>query len=381
MTHVILGISGSISAYKTPDIVRLFRKEGWDVTPILTQQATQFVSPLSLETVAETPCLTPQTFMSPEIPHLKLAKSADIVVGAPLSANTLAKIASGRADDPVSAILSAFCGPVILSPAMHTEMWEHPKTQEALTGCQTQTTTVVGPDHGALASGDYGTGRLVDPRLLVLAVYAGLSGMPRLDGCSIVITAGGTVEPIDPVRHITNSSTGLSGETLAHMASLLGATVTLISSRPLQIPNPHIQAVVPVQTVSDLQAALDTALPGADRLYMAAAVSDFTVMPSSEKLSRSQDMTLQLSKTADILKSLKRSETTTYIGFCLSDGDLETIAKKKLSDKNLDYIVANRPDQVGATHRTATIYGKDATAIPIQEATLAQYALELLKLS
>ena len=381
MTHILLGISGSISAYKTPEIVRYFRKENWKVTPILTEAAMQFVTPLSLSTVSETDCLTPKAFMAPHIPHLKLVKSADIFVNAPISANTLAKLAGGWANDPVSATLSAFEGPVMLCPAMHTEMWQHRRVQASVSHCQKMGYRFLGPDEGDLASGDHGLGRLIDPKLLVLAIYAQLYPIPSLINQKIVITAGGTAEPIDPIRQITNASTGLSGEMLAHMASLHGANVTLITTRTLQVPNSRLQ-VIPVTTVSDLREALYATVPGSNRLYMSAAVSDFTVAYTPTKLSRQGSLSLTLTETPDLLSDLSSIKGSTYfIGYCLADFNLESIARKKLSSKGLDAIIANTSDQVGQRCRTATIYKANGHSEYLSELPLPLYSNRLLDIS
>ena len=380
MTHILLGVSGSISAYKTPEIVRHLRREGWDVTPILSKDATQFVTPLSLSCVAEKETITHREFMHHEIPHLKLAKSADVLICAPLSANTLSALSSGWANEPVSATFSAFDGPSILCPAMHTEMWIHPSVQSNLSHLTSvYKSTILGPDKGELASGDTGIGRLVDPRLISLSVYAALNPLPQLRNKRVIVTAGGTSEKIDTVRKITNSSTGMSGEILAHMASLHGAKVTLISSQPLGIPNPHLVEYIPIESVSELETTLQTSVKNCDYLYMAAAVSDFTCEYKEEKISRSDPLTLTLTQTPDLLRSLfPLKGSSKFIGYCLSDTNLEAIAKQKLDDKGLDSIIANTSDQIGNPLRTATIYSANGSCNHIDSLKLPEFSNQIL---
>lgn len=378
--QIVLGVSGSIAAYKAPELVRLLGKADISVVPVLTNSARAFVSPLSLETVAGHAVLGPEAIShSGQIQHLEAIKNIQAFVIAPASANTIARLASGFADDLICAMALSYSGPKLIVPAMHDEMWKNPITQKNIETLRLAGYNILGPDAGDLACGDYGIGRMVELPLIVLQVQLLLQKLQlHLNGKRILITCGGTQEAIDPVRMISNHSTGFLGQTLAHAAALCGASVTLISTVPLSISNPHLVQVIYVRSSSELQAATEAEFENCEVLVMAAAVSDFTVEISNHKLSRQDNQTLTLEKTADILRtlSLKKGERQT-IGFCLTDQDLESTARKKLLDKQLNLIIANGPESFGKASRDV-VFVTESQSKTYQNIPILELALQIL---
>ncbi len=364
--RVLLGISGGIAAYKTPELIRQLKKASLEVTPILTQNAMTFVTPLSVQTVAESQAYTPH---SSEVPggilHLDLARNADVCVIAPASANTIAKLAGGFADDLLTSTVLAFQGPKCIAPAMHPEMWHNPITQKNIQILKDSGCIILGPSSGELACKDHGQGRLVDLTLIVIAAQMAAYPKLNLGGKKVLISSGGTQEPIDPVRVITNRSTGQLGNMLAHVAALNGAEVTLVTTVP-PCETCHLSQVVQVETADQMQQALLTHFPENDALIMAAAVSDFTVDTASQKISRSQAVQLELKGTPDILKMLSAQKRhQKLVGFCLASTDLISTATRKLHEKSVDWIVANSPEAIGATQRQMTVISKENEKIEI----------------
>lgn len=354
--RVLFGITGSISAYKSLNTIRLLVKSGHSVTPILTQASLRFVTPWSLEALAQTPPVIPNGEYAN---HIELA--GDCLLIAPATANSLAKYAQGIADDPLSTLALSFTGPKIISPAMHDSMFRHPATQRNLDQLRADGWLVIGPDTGDLSGLDHGEGRLVDSELLALAVtVCATATPPQRPNDHIVITAGGTQVPMDAVRVITNRSSGRWGEMMAHIASLSGARVTLITSQPLRIHNPHI-AVIPIKTVSELQNELTGCVESATHLYMMAAVSDFSVPMSVSKRSRTHSESLPLTPTMDILKHLTTPDHTIRVGFCLETDNLEEKTAKKRIQKSCDYMIGNTASTIGKTSRSFLILGPTDT--------------------
>ncbi|MGE4169957.1 MAG: bifunctional phosphopantothenoylcysteine decarboxylase/phosphopantothenate--cysteine ligase CoaBC [Candidatus Margulisiibacteriota bacterium] len=381
--RILLGISGSIAAVKTPELIRLLRKKQWDITPLLTDAALQFVTPTALHTLAETaPITTTHSFEHP-MAHLSVGREAAMMVVAPATANCLAKFAHGLADDVLSSTFLAFQGPKLVVPAMHSEMWTNPITQSNIAILRQHGVQVLGPDRGDLACGDTGEGRMVSPDLIALAIEVLLETDPphTLAGQKILISAGGTKEPIDAVRLITNRGTGQLGETLAHVATVFGADVVLVSTTPPRIPNPKVQHQA-VETVDDMEKALGLAFETADMLFMTAAISDFKAEPSSQKLKRQANLTLNLHGTSDILAKLgqRKKTTQTIVGFCLEDQDLKTVALQKMASKNTDFMVANHSQNIGSTHRSFTLYNKAGdTIVEGKNGSVLQTAILLLR--
>ncbi len=378
--QIILGISGSIAAYKTPDLIRHLSRDGISSIPVLSSNAAKFVSPLSLESVSGSACYSDAfSLQNGQIPHLQLAKSADALVIAPASANIIAKIAHGFADCILSATALSFSGPKVIVPAMHTEMWESPATQHNMARLTEFGYLILGPDSGALACGDEGAGRFVDFELISL--YIKSLAFPRLSltGKRLLISAGGTHTAIDPVRIITNLSTGKLGESIAHLASFFGATVQLVTSARIT-PNPHLAGVDQVHSYVELRDALVRHFSLTDVLIMAAAVSDFEATPTATKQPR-KPILLQLTPTDDILAQLAatRRSTQRLVGFCLSSDDLESAAAEKLESKNVDLIVANSPQAIGAATRDALIISREGAHYSYTDVSILELAYRILQ--
>ena len=294
--EVAFGISGSISAYKSLDVIRHLRKSGILITPILSSSATKFVTPWTVETLAESP-LIQSDVSDGKISHLDQLKSSDAFVICPASANTIAKLVHGRCQDLLTASFLSFTGPKILFPAMHTEMYQNDITQMNLSTLADSGVIIIPPDAGELACGDVGLGRLPDTALISQIILAHLSAKLPLFGKHVTVTCGGTTEPIDPVRYISNQGSGLSGHAIANIAAAYGAHVTLI--RANEHPTLSSISCVDVSTAEDMQTAVLKKRP-CDAFIMNAAVSDFTITPALKKQRRGSLNSLQLEPTNDI---------------------------------------------------------------------------------
>ncbi len=376
---IILGVTGSISAYKTPLLVRALIADGISVQPIMTRSSHAFVTEGSLGVAAGTTVLTDTTAIT-QIAHLAAGKTADALLVAPASANSIAKFANGLADDVLSATFLAFRGPKIVAPAMHTEMMDSPAVQRNLAQLAADGVWIVGPATGPLASGDFGLGRLVEISTLQIAMAVRLLARPSFRGRSILVTAGGTREAIDGVRFISNGSTGDMGLTLATLAALLGAKVRVISTVPVA-DSGLFDAVIPVVSVGDLAAALRDHIAWSDTLIMAAAVSDFTVdLPEpTSKLKRGTLTTLPLQSTPDLLTALMPQKgNRTFVGFSLGDEDVAAEARRKLTSKGLDMVVANPVASIGAAFRSATLFKKTGSPISLSPRTVPEMAVAIL---
>lgn len=379
--HIILGVTGSISAYKAPEIIRQFRKAGYRVTPVLTRSAQEFVTPRAVSIVAEEPAITDHAESDlSKTTHIELAREADYLIIAPATANSIAKYAHGIADDVLSSLYLSFTKKKLIAPAMHTEMWENPITQENIQKLMSYDVSFIGPEVGDLASGDTGPGRLVAPDMIVKRVST--LGEPDLNlhRKKILITMGGTSEELDAVRVLTNKSSGKLGDTLAKTAFFFGADVSVITTKP--IANPGYASVDVVSSVDDMNEALQNRIDDCDVLYMAAAISDFKPKTTSnQKIRRQDSLSIELEGTTDLLCSIKdKKADKTFVGFCLASQDLETTAKEKLTKKGVDYIVANLPQVFGQDTRTVSIYSKNDTK-EIKEKPIDNIAYELLKLA
>ncbi len=353
--RIVLGVAGGVAAYKSAELTRLLRARGYEVEPVMTREAARFVGPTTLAALAGRPVRT-ELFDDPTtpIPHTRLGQGADCVVVAPATAHLIARYALGLADDLLTATLLATRAPVVLCPAMHTEMWESPSVQENLATLGRRGVLVLGPDDGALAGGDEGPGRLVEPEAIaefVTRVLEGYRGV--LTGRRVVVSAGGTREPLDPVRVLTNRSSGRQGAALAEVAARLGARVTLVttSDRPLAPDVAGAVAVVRVETAAEMAAALEAAFDKADALVMAAAVSDFTLEARPEKIKRRDGApNLALLPVPDVLAGLaaRRRPGQVLVGFAAETTDVEANAQRKLEEKDVDLLVVNDVTAPGA---------------------------------
>jgi phosphopantothenoylcysteine decarboxylase/phosphopantothenate--cysteine ligase len=339
---VVLGVTGGIAAYKAVDVCRQLIDAGAHVAPVLTADAHRFVGALTFSALASEPVRS-QLFDGPEpIPHTRLGRRADLIVVAPATANLLAKYTAGIADDLLTATLLATRAPVLVAPAMHTEMWEHPAVQANLTVLTERGVHVVGPEAGHLAGGDEGPGRLASPDAIVNAAAAVLAEGRDLTGVTILVTAGGTREAIDPVRFVGNRSSGKMGHALADAAAQRGAHVTLVTTtnRPTA---PGVE-VIPVETAEEMADAVFGCFDDVDVVVMAAAVADFRPkVAETEKLKKHDGVPeLVLEPTPDILASLGgRKRHQILVGFAAETGRVQEHAAQKLAAKNLDLVVGN----------------------------------------
>jgi len=352
---VVLGITGGIAAYKSVEVVRRLVESGAHVAPIMTSGAKRFIGEVTLSALASEPVKSSLWDEDDPIPHTTLGQEADVILVAPATARLIGTYAAGISNDLLTATLLASRAPVILCPAMHTEMWDHPAVQENIRMLQNRGVTIVAPEDGKLAGGDVGKGRLASPNAIVSAVEQTLT-LDDLAEFKILVTAGGTREPIDPVRFITNRSTGKQGYALAEAAVARGATVTLVTTvdreAPIGVEIKH------AETANDLRSAVMSCADNYDVIIMAAAVADFQPsLPADTKLKKSQQITnLEIEPTHDFLIDLGKGKSSHQIivGFAAETEELEKNAKEKLQRKNLDLIVANdvsAPD-TGFAHDT-----------------------------
>lgn len=353
--HILLGVTGSIAVYKAVDLASKLTQAGAHVTVIMTEAAQHFVSPLTFESVTGHPAYTNlwrsgSGELPTHITHIGLGEDTDLLVIAPATANTLAKLAAGLADDLLSiTVLAARC-PVIIAPAMDGAMYEHPATQSNLATLRGRDIIVIDPEEGRFASGMIGRGRLPETPTLMGHIRRVLGRQGSLHGRRVIVTAGGTQEALDPVRYLTNRSTGKQGYALAQAALDAGAEVTLISATSA-LPTPIGATLVPVTSAQEMLAAVEASVPGADVLIMAAAVADFRPAVIAERkikkgADENQKLTIELVRNPDILLTVKRLRQETgwprvTIGFAAESEDLEENARAKLEAKGLDLIVAN----------------------------------------
>ncbi|MGH7260426.1 MAG: bifunctional phosphopantothenoylcysteine decarboxylase/phosphopantothenate--cysteine ligase CoaBC, partial [Nitrospiraceae bacterium] len=349
--RVLLGVSGSIAAYKTVELLRTLVREGADVSVIMTEAATRFVAPLTFEVLSRHPVVTDLFAAHQEMLHLTLPEEADAFVIAPATANTLAKCALGLADDLLSTMtLTARC-PVIIAPAMDGGMWDHHTVQDHVSRLRQRGVTVLDPVEGPLASGKIGKGRLTDEATIVAALDACLRPRRDLAGQRVLVSAGPTQEPIDPVRFISNRSSGKMGYAVARAARERGADVMLVSG-PTALPAPPGVTCLHVETAEEMAKALVTNVRWATVVIMAAAVADFRAKHSArQKLKKSAGAwrTLELAPTEDILQTLYRQRgSQILVGFAAETESMLVHAAQKLRDKELDLIVANDVTAEGA---------------------------------
>ena len=342
--NIVLGVTGSIACYKSADLASKLVQQGATVDVILTDGASNFITPLTFRSLTHRPVVLDMFDTNSElaVEHVALAKRADIIIVAPATANFLAKIANGLADDALSATILASAAPVAVAPAMDGHMYENAATQENLSKLQSRGVVVIGPAEGYLASGLRGVGRLVDTAQIIDSMCAIIGQSGDLSGKSIVVSAGGTQEPIDPVRVITNHSSGKMGYAIAQAARDRGARTILVTA-PTSLPDPGGIEVRKASSVAQMREAVLSACQGADALIMAAAVSDYRPAEISEqkikKTDDSEGLVLNLVKNADFFREVP--EGVLRVGFAAESQNLLANAKKKLSEKNMSLIAAN----------------------------------------
>jgi len=370
--EVLLGVTGGIAAYKACEIIRELRKEGANVHVVLTASGAWFITPLTLQTLSKNPVHTDlfDLLSESEIGHIALAQKAHLLMIAPATANILGKIRNGIADDLLSTIVMATAAPVLMAPAMNSQMYASPAVRENAEVLRERGVTFVDPDEGELACGTVGPGRLADTAKIVEMARI-LLAEKILAGKKVVVSAGPTAEDIDPVRFLTNRSSGKMGFAMAVAARRFGADVTLVAG-PSPLPDPPFLKTVRVRSAREMMGAVLGAAEGADAVVMAAAVADFRPERSADQKIKKErfDPTVKLVPTDDILASLGRSkENRVLIGFAAETNDLEGNAVEKMRRKNLDAIVANdvsRPDiGFAADSNEVRVYFSDGTAIDL----------------
>lgn len=340
---IILGITGGIAAYKAAELASKLTQAGARVDVVMTESATKFIARLTLRSLTGRPVVTSMWELNSEfsIEHVALAEAADILAIVPATANIIAKLAAGISDDMLTCTVLATKAPVIVAPAMHADMFQNPITQDNLARLKARGFTIVDPTYGRLASGKMGLGRLAETETIIGTIKQVLGKSGDLAGKRIVVTAGGTQEPIDPVRHIGNRSSGKMGYAVAEAARDRGATVSLITA-PTSLPEPAGIETIQVRTAIQMKAAVTKATAQADGLIMTAAVADYqpnSVAEAKIKKKDSPSLTLELIRTPDILAEVKGNFVK--VGFAAESEDVVANAKQKLEKKQLDIIVAN----------------------------------------
>ncbi len=357
--YVILGVTGSIAAYKAAALASALKKLRCDVQVIMTKNAQHFIHPVTFETLTGRKCLT-DTFdrnFSFEVEHISVAKRADLALIAPASANVIGKLSNGIADDMLTTTLLACTCRKLISPAMNTAMYENPALQNNLNTLRSYGYEIIEPASGHLACGDTGRGKMPEPEVLLSYILKEISCKKDLSGKKVLVTAGPTQEAIDPVRVITNHSTGRMGYALARAAMLRGADVTLVSG-PVSLAPPPFVTVVPVRSADDMFRAVTAVSDQQDIIIKAAAVADYTpVFVSGEKVKKKDgDMNIPLKRTEDILKYLgeHRREGQFLCGFSMETEHMIENSQKKLFSKQVDMIAANNLKTAGAGFGTDT---------------------------
>ncbi len=361
---ILLGVTGGIAAYKAVLLLRLLKKANADVKVVMTPAATEFVGPITFESLSENPVHVnlwetgeAGGTISP-VEHIDIAKWPDAVVVVPATANSLAGFVHGRADDLLATIVSAYDGAVFLAPAMNDVMWESQANQDNMRALSNAGFRVVPPEHGDLACGYEATGRMAEPETILAALQEFFAG--ELAGKCVLVTAGGTEEDIDPVRTISNRSSGKMGFAVARAARDMGAQVVVVAARTTAVP-PHGVRILNVRTSQELASAVGEAFDGCDILVMAAAVSDFKPAKKLSSKHKGDALEVSFTRTEDILAGLgARKADRKVVGFALETDDVEANALAKMNKKSCDLMVLNNPNVEGATfaHNTnvVTIY-------------------------
>jgi phosphopantothenoylcysteine decarboxylase / phosphopantothenate---cysteine ligase len=363
MSRILLIIGGGIAAYKAAELIRLFRKEGHSVTPVLTEGGSHFVTPMSLAALAESPVYTSLWDLKDEaeMGHIQLSRAADLVLVCPATADLVARMAGGHANDLATTLLLATDKPVVIAPAMNVRMWQHEATRRNIAQLKANGVTVLEPDEGPMACGEHGPGRLPEPSDIYQRIKPMLGRSPSVEatdpgplaGRHVLVTAGPTHEPIDPVRVIANRSSGKQGFAIAAAAAQAGARVTLVAG-PVSQPTPAGVARIDVETAQQMADAVEQALP-ADVAILVAAVADWKVEPATSKLKKSEGPPkLKFIPNPDILATLGQHPARPHllIGFAAETRDVIANARAKRSGKQVDWIVANdvSGDVMGGSH-------------------------------
>lgn len=361
--NIVLGVTGAISAYKALELTRLLVKEEASVWPVMTRSAAEFITPLSLSTLARNPVSTGLFELSGQnrISHIELAQKSDLIICAPATANIIGKAASGIADDLLSTVIMAACCPVLFAPSMNSRMWANPAVVENIEKLRSRGHLFIGPDEGDLACGYQGKGRLSSVEAIMEAAREALS--PKdLAGEKVLVTAGPTREAIDPVRFVSNSSSGRMGYALARAARRRGAEVVLVTG-PTYLPVPSNMTVVHVTTAEEMYDASVRYFPQSSVVVMSAAVADYRPVKSyaSKVKKDAGTLSLEMERTTDVLKYMgkKKKPGQFLVGFALETENLEENARKKLQDKNLDLVIGNTPAGLDSEINQVTILNRE----------------------
>ncbi|MDD7185344.1 MAG: bifunctional phosphopantothenoylcysteine decarboxylase/phosphopantothenate--cysteine ligase CoaBC [Oscillospiraceae bacterium] len=355
---VLIGVTGGIASYKIPNLARMIVKQGGEVNVIMTENATKFITPFTFETLTKNKCIV-DTFdrnFQYSVEHVALAKKSDTVIIAPATANIIGKIANGIADDMLSTTIMASTAPKIISPAMNHNMYHNPIVQDNIAKLERYGYTIIPPEHGMLANGDDGDGRMPDEKILLEYIVRSLY-KKDLSGKKILVTAGATQEAIDPVRYITNHSTGKMGYAIAQEAVRRGAEVILISGKT-NLETPPGVKFIPVISAKDMYNAVMENFPECDIIIKSSAVADYTPESvSNQKIKKEEgNMSIPLKRTDDIIAELGRTKKPNQFicGFSMETENMLENSRKKLISKNLDMICANSLNQKGAGFGTDT---------------------------
>ena len=382
--RIILAVTGCIGAYKAALITRLLQKNGHEVFPVMTRNAERFISALTLGKLSGNRVVTSLWDTGAGgIDHIGTARGADLLLVAPATANILGKFASGIADDFLSTLFLAFEGPVVIAPAMNVTMWNNAATRDNLGILESRGIVFIRPGDGYQACGEFGPGRLAEPEEIVEKVEQFFKASKSLLGKKVLVTAGPTIEDLDPVRFLSNRSSGKMGYALASEAARRGAEVYLVSG-PVSIQPPREVSLVKVRSAAEMAEAVFSIFPEMDIVIKAAAVADYTATSiSPEKIKKgSGNLNLELTRTVDILGELGKRKTSQFlVGFAAESEDLEAGARKKLKEKSLDMIVANdiTAEETGfdADDNQAVVFGREGLISEIPRASKAAVANQI----
>ena len=381
---ILVGITGGIAAYKICELIRRFKKNVSNVKVVCTPNALNFVTKLTLQNLSQNEVYVEEFEVKEWKPeHISLADEADIMVIAPATANTISKIACGIADNLLTSIACAFRKKMIIAPAMNCNMWNNPGVKENIRVLKARGVEILEPESGFLACGYMGKGRLCGVDKIYDAVCEGLNYSQKLKGKKVVITSGGTIEDIDPVRYISNYSSGKMGFALASSAKQMGAEVVLITTKEIEAP----YKIVKVKSALDMQKALDEEFDSSDIVIMAAAVADYRVKevsPQKMKKGVNEELTLELVKNPDILKGLCEKKThQCIIGFCAESENLIENAKEKITKKGCDYLIANDISRndigFGSEDNEVVILDKNGGMKRLEKASKSVIACQILE--
>jgi len=393
---IVVGVTGGIAAYKAVSVVRELVTAGHDVQVIATENALRFIGRPTFEAISRNPVYSDLYEGVAEVRHVSLGQRADVIIIAPATATTIARLAAGFADDLLTSTVLASSAPVVIAPAMHTEMWSHPATRANVATLRQRGLTIVGPASGRLTGDDSGPGRMSEPAEIVREALAVFAGAADLAGIRVLVTAGGTREPMDPVRFIGNRSSGKQGLAVAVAAAARGASVTVIGAH-LEVPHPPSMQVVTVETTAELRATLVSLARDADVIVMAAAVADYrpdSIAPQKIKKSHQADtLTVRLVKNPDLLAELvaRRTPDQTIIGFAAETetdrSALLELGRQKVKAKGCDLLVVNTvgTDRGFGTDDN-TVIVLDRSGVIVAEASgtkraIADHLLDLVSIS